>query len=241
VNWNRNAERMRPVVFAAAILFLCVPAYKASCQRKAPPPRARFAQQRPANRQQRQLRGQQPYSDGFRQAPAYSGGNPARPGLNQGYQAPARSGYPGVNPPGHLADWLNQHRNLSAQDQERLLRNSPAFNRLDPETQQRLVQRLHNLNQMPEAQKDRRIARAEMLERMSPQEQMQVRQAGRRLQALPPDRQIMVKRAFQDLRSVPYDQRDTVLNSARYQNQFSPDERDILGNLLRAEPYEAPH
>ena len=54
------------------------------------------------------------------------------------------------------------------------------------------------------------------------------------------DRQAVVKRAFQDLRSVPLDQRDTVLNSARYQSQFSPDERGILGNLLRAEPYEPP-
>ena len=102
------------------------------------------------------------------------------------------------------------------------------------------MQQLHQLNQMPEAQRDRRLARSEMLERMSPQEQMQVRQAGRSFMALPPDRQVMVKRAFQDLSSVPLDQRDTVLNSARYQNQFSPDERGILGNLLRAEPYEPP-
>ena len=79
-----------------------------------------------------------------------------------------------------------------------------------------------------------------MLERMSPQEQMQVRQAGRRLHGAAARSPDMVKRAFQDLRSVPPDQRGTVLNSARYQSQFSPDERDILGNLLRAEPYEPP-
>ncbi len=148
--------------------------------------------------------------------------------------------FPRPAPPGHIADWLYQHRNLPVQEQERLLRNDPSFNRLPPATQQRLIQQLSQVNQLPEEQRERRLARAEMLERMSPQEQVQVRQAGSRFMALPPDRQAMVKSAFQDLRSVPLDQHAIVLNSARYQNQFSPNERDILYNLLRAEPYEPP-
>ena len=176
------------------------------------------------------------YNGAQRQAPAYPayGGRPGTPAPN--YTRPAypnanRPGnmyqnmYPGAAPPGHLGDWLNRHQGLPAQDQERLLRNDPSFNRLPPATQQRLVQQLHQLNQLPEDQRERRLARSEMLEHMSPQDQMQVRQAGRGFMALPPDRQAVVKRAFQDLRSVPLDQRATVLNSARYQSQFSPDER----------------
>src|SRR5579863_3746364 len=190
----------------------------------------------------------------YQQAPQYNGAQrqpqPAfggRPDLpSTTYNRPAypyqnRPGvYPGAAPPGHLGDWLNRHQGLPVQDQERLLRSDPNFNRLPPETQQRLVQQLHQLDTLPEAQRERRRARSEMLERMSPQEQMQVRQAGRSYLALPRDRQAMVKRAFQDLRSVPLDQRATVLNSARYQNQFSAQERDMLNNLLRAEPYEPP-
>jgi len=55
---------------------------------------------------------------------------------------------------------------------------------------------------------------------------------------LPPDRQALMRNAFRDLRAVPLDQRQTVLNSSRYQGVFTPDERGILGDVLRAEPYQ---
>ena len=177
-------------------------------------------------------------------APRPSSGQTPRvqPGNEAGDRNPAGarpSGrYPGEDPAGHLANWLNQHQGLSPQQQERLLHNDPNFDHLPPATQQRLMQQLHRLNQMPEAQRERRLARGAMIERMPPEEQMQVRQAGRRYMALPADRQAQVKSAFRTLRSVPLDQRDTVLNSARYRSLFSPDERGILSNLLRAEPYE---
>ena len=38
--------------------------------------------------------------------------------------------YPATNyaPPGHLESWLNQNRNVPAQDKEKMLRSDPAFN-----------------------------------------------------------------------------------------------------------------
>jgi hypothetical protein len=143
-------------------------------------------------------------------------------------------------PPGHLGDWLNQHRNLPVQDQERLLRNSPSFDRLPPDQQQRLVQQLHHLNEMPEPERQRRLAWGEAIERMSPQDRANLNNASRQFADLPPGRKAVVKQAFQDLRTVPVDQRQTVLNSARYQNNFSPQERDILNNFLKVEPYQQP-
>jgi Protein of unknown function (DUF3106) len=145
---------------------------------------------------------------------------------------------PGSTPPGHLGAWLNEHRGLPPQEQERMLRGDPSFNRLPPGDQQRLLQQLHQVNQMPEQERDRRLARNEMLERLSPQDRMQANLAMRSWAALPPGRQGMMKRAFQDLRAVPVEQRQTVLNSARYQGAFSPQERGILSDLLRAEPYQ---
>ena len=185
------------------------------------------------------------FQGGYGAAPAerpYANSGVARPGTQFARPAPEYQGQrpeavrPNMGPPGHLGDWLNQHRNLPPQDQERLLRNSPSFNRLPAQTQQRLTQQLHQLNQMPEEQRQRRLARSEMLERLSPQEQAQVRGANQQYRTLPPGRQAMVKQAFQDLRTVPPDQRQTVLNSARYQNNFSPQEREILNNFLRVEP-----
>ncbi len=169
---------------------------------------------------------------------------PAMPGSAYQGQGYARPAYPGVGgtyaPPGHLGAWLNAHRGVSAQDQERMLRNDPSFNRLPSEQQQRLMQQLNRVDQMPEAQRERRLARAENLERLSPQQRAQVQDAGRRFTTLPPDRRALVGNAFRDLRAVPPDQRETVLNSARYQNTFSPEERGILSNWLSVEPYQPP-
>jgi hypothetical protein len=124
------------------------------------------------------------------------------------------------------------------QEQERMLRGDPSFNRLSPGDQQRLVQQLRQVDQMPEEQRQRRLARAEALEHMSPQDRARINLSGRRWASLPPDRQSLMKHAFQDLRSVPMDQRQTVLNSARYQGVFTPEERGILSDVLRVEPYE---
>jgi phage-related protein len=137
-----------------------------------------------------------------------------------------------------LGDWLNQHRNLPVQEQERMLRGDPSFRRLPPADQQRVVRQLHQVNQMPEEQRQRRLARADMIERLSPQDRMRINLSARRWVELPPGRQALMKNAFRDLRAVPTDQRQTVLNSARYQGVFSPEERGILSDMLRVEPYQ---
>ena len=263
---NSNAERMRPIALGAAVLLLCLSSLPVLGQRNHPAyhpaPRERFAarqqdrrQARQQARQQRregQLQGRPQAGEPQRQAPAYRPAAPATPAYpNTNYGgAGSRPAYPGANrpaynypgyaPPGHLQSWLNQHRGLPLQDQERLLRNDPAFTRQAPAEQQREIQQLHSVDQMPEPQRERRLARNEMLERLSPQDRMNLNQASRQFATLPPDRRQIMKRAFQDLRSVPLDQRQTVLNSARYQGQFSPQERDILSNFLRVEPYEPP-
>lgn len=186
------------------------------------------------------------------QAPVYPG--TARPGVgypNAGYPAARYPGYPGAYagvrpgylspraaPPGHLGDWLNRHQGLPLQDQERLLRNDPSFNRLPPANQQRLLNQLHSVDQMPEQQRERTLSRNEAIERMSPQDRMRLNQSAQRLAVMAPDRKALVRRAFQDLRAVPLDQRQTVLNSARYQGVFSPEERGVLSDFLRVEPYE---
>lgn len=167
---------------------------------------------------------------------------PAMPGSVYQGQAYGRPAYPGVGgvyaPPGHLGAWLNAHRGIPAQDQERMLRNDPSFSRLPQGQQQRLMQQFNRVDQMPEAQRERRLARAENLERLSPQQRTQVQESARRWTTLPADRQTAMKSAFRDLRNVPPDQRSTVLNSARYQNAFSPEERGILSNMLSVEPYQ---
>jgi len=171
----------------------------------------------------------QPYQSPRPVSPNTQTVRPALPGFQP------RSTNPGAS---HLGSWLNQHSNLPEQGQQQLLRNDPSFKNLPQSDQQRLMRQLQQVNKMPEQERQRRLDRAERIERMSPQERMQLNQSTRQLSTLPSDRQSMVRRAFRDLRGVPPDQRQTVLNSQRYQGQFSPEERGILGNLLRAEPYQ---
>lgn len=179
----------------------------------------------------------------YQQQPIQPGRPPAGYG-QPGAPRPAYNGTPysmrATPQQGHLPQWMAQHQNLPVNQQERLLRSEPGFNRLNPTEQQRAVQQLHQMNQMPEPQRERRLARAENIERLSPADRMRVNQSAQQLRGLAPDRQTMVRRAFRDLRGVPVDQRDTMINSARYGSAFSPEERGILSNLLRVEPYEAP-
>ena len=84
----------------------------------------------------------------------------------------------GLAPQGHLEDWLNQHRNVPVQDQERMLSNDPSFRRLPSSDQQRLTQQLQQVNRLPEGQRERRLERNEMLERLSPQDRMNLNRSG---------------------------------------------------------------
>ena len=261
---EHNAVGTIRAALAAGILVLCVSPVSARGQHaSAPAPRggAQTAHpqitRRPPNRPLNQNRyiiqqsprrlqgnGMQRSAPGYA-APALRPGNPGNVIVRPGYAASPNAGlnrpaytYPGAAPPGHLGDWLNQHRGLPVQEQERMLRNDPSFYRLPPADQQRLIQQLHQVNQLPEDQRERRLARAEALEHMSSQDRMNLNLSGRRLAALPPDCQALVSHAFRDLRSVPPEQRQMVLNSARYQGVFSPEERGILSDFLRVEPYE---
>jgi hypothetical protein len=245
----------RRALLLAALALVCAPALLARSEHPSPPPRRATRSAAPAPRapQSRPNQNANPYRPGpGNQAPSYQGRpvypqngnsypNTLRPG--QPYGAPlgaqARPYYnPNSAPPGHLGDWLNQHRGQPVEQQERTLRSDPNFNRLPAGDQQRLLQQLHRVNQMPEDERQRRLGRAEMLEHLSPQQRMQVNDSFRRMAVLPPERQAMITNAFRDLRAVPPEQRPMVLNSSRYQNQFSPDERGMLSDMLRVEPYE---
>jgi len=172
---------MRDAAMAAAVLVLCLPAGLASGQRQnAPPPRAaapRYAA--PQTRQQERQQFRQQYRQQLRQAPQGQYRQAPAQGRDQYGQAPQyqgrpqgntfqrpQAGYPansggqrpaytspGEAPRGHLEDWLNQHRNVPVQDQERMLSNDPSFRHLAPADQQRLTQQLRQVDRMPEQQR----------------------------------------------------------------------------------------
>ncbi len=135
---------------------------------------------------------------------------------------------------------MQQHNNLTPQQQQRALQGEPGFRQLPPQTQQQMMDRLNRLNSMPEQQRERVISRNEDMERMTPQQRGDVRGAMSQLSGLPQDRRRLVARSFRDLRNMPVQDRNALLNSPQYRQQFTDEERGTLGNLLAVSPLLPP-
>ncbi len=140
----------------------------------------------------------------------------------------------------HLAEWMNQHGNLSPAQQQQALENEPGFRELPAQTQQNMRNRLAQLNAMPPQQREKVLNRNEAMERLTPEQRGQVRGAMEQLGALPPDQRRFVARSFRELRDLPPNQRQATLNSPRYAGQMTDAQRSTLNNLLRIEPMLPP-
>jgi ATP-dependent exoDNAse (exonuclease V) alpha subunit len=171
----------------------------------------------------------QPHHNAEAQAPAAQaqhrfGANPA---ANQ----------PGRGPKGeHLAEWMNQHRELSPGQQQQALEKEPGFNQLPAQTQQRMRDRLAQLNAMSPEQRQRVLKNNEHMETLSPDQRGQVRGAMQQLGALPPDQRRAVARSFRELRDLPADQRSAAMSRL----PLNDAQRSTLGNLIRVEPLLPP-
>jgi hypothetical protein len=140
----------------------------------------------------------------------------------------------------HLAQWMNQHRNLSPQQQQQALGHEPGFQQLPAQTQQHMRNRLSELNAMPPERRERILAYNERMEHLSLPERAEVRGSLQQLGALPPDQRSEVARTFRQLRALPPEQRGAVLNSPQYQ-YMNPAQRSALNNLLQVEPLLPPN
>lgn len=146
---------------------------------------------------------------------------------------------PGINHQGgspHLQQWMESHRNLTPEQQQKALGREPGFRDLPPETQQRMRDRLTQLNNMSPERRQRLLEHNEAIARLAPEQRQQFRNAMDQFKSLPTDRRREVARAFRELRQAPESQRQSLMNSGRY-SQFSEQERNALSNLLSVEPY----
>jgi hypothetical protein len=159
----------------------------------------------------------------------------------QGRVGPVQRRPNSVGPHGeHLAEWMDQHRNLSPAQQQQALDREPGFRDLPQATQQRFHERLAQLNAMPPQERERLLAHNEAMEHLSPDQRADVRGALQQLGSLPLDRRRMVARTFRQLRELPPEQRIPTLNSDRFRGVFTDGERATLYDLLRIEPMLPP-
>ena len=156
-----------------------------------------------------------------------------------GQHQPRAASRPGPEPRRnreHLAQWMQQHSNLSLADQQRALGNEPGFRGLPPQTQQQMRNRLVQLNNMPPERRRRLLERIEDMERLTLPQRQQVRGAMHQLGELPPDRRRMVAQAFRNLRYMPPSQQQALLHSENFRGRFSPQEQSALSHLLAVGP-----
>ena len=135
----------------------------------------------------------------------------------------------------HLPEWMNQHRDLTLEQQQQALEREPGFRELPSPTQQRMRERLSQLNAMSPQERERIVDRTEVMERLSPQQRTEVRGAMQQLGSLPPNQRQMVARSFRELRQLPPNQRMAAINSERYR-WMNDQQRTTLTNLIQVAP-----
>lgn len=139
----------------------------------------------------------------------------------------------------HLAEWMNQHRNLTPEQQQQALSREPGFNQLPQATQDRMRNQLARLNAMPPEQRQRILNYNEHMERLPLAQRAEVRGALQQLGALPQDQRRQVAQAWRNLRDLPGNQQAAALNSPQYQS-MNPTQRATLNNLLHVSPLLPP-
>lgn len=134
---------------------------------------------------------------------------------------------------GHAGDWLRRYKDVPPEDQERVLQNDPAFQKLPPARQQLLLRRLQRFSSLPPDKQLRMLNRQDTFEHLTPEQQKRALQVFGQMRQLPPDRRRLVHKAIDDLRGMPPDQREQIINSDRFKGMFSDHERDVMRDATR--------
>lgn len=136
----------------------------------------------------------------------------------------------------HRGEWLRKNKDLPPQEQEKALRNDPAFKQLPPERQERLVERLRDFNSRPPEQRQRILDRMEAFEHLPQSQRQQVRSLYGQMRELPDDRRVAVRQAVRQLSGMSPAERERMLNSPQFQRRFSPQEQNLVRGLAQLEP-----
>jgi DNA-directed RNA polymerase subunit F len=134
---------------------------------------------------------------------------------------------------------MNQHRNLTPEQQQQALQHESGFSQLPQQTQDRMRNRLAQLNAMDPQRRERILTYNERMEHLSVGERTEVRNSLSQLGSLPPEQRRQVAESFRQLRALPPEQRGAALNSPQYQ-YMNPSQRSALNNLLHVEPLLPP-
>jgi hypothetical protein len=140
------------------------------------------------------------------------------------------------HPAQRLGEWLELHKNLPLDQQEKALENDPNFKKMAPNRQNALRDRLRKFNSLTPDQRDLAIKRMNFWASLTKEQHEQVRDANQKLQTLPPDRRVALHKALRHLRRMDPQHRQQVMESDRFKTLFSDQEQGILKELAVINP-----
>jgi Protein of unknown function (DUF3106) len=140
------------------------------------------------------------------------------------------------HPVQRLGEWLESHKSLPLDQQEKALEKDPNFKKMPPARQNALRDRLRKFNSLTPDQRDLAIKRMNFWASLSKEQHEQVRDANQKLQTLPPDRRVALHKALRHLRRMDVQQRQQVMQSDRFKSLFSDQEQGILKELAAINP-----
>lgn len=142
------------------------------------------------------------------------------------------------HPPQRMGDWLQSHKNLPLDQQEKALEKDPNFRKLPPDRQSALRERLRKFNSLPPEQRDLTLKRMNFWASLTREQRQQLRDANQKLQGLPEDRRVAIHKALRHLRQMDPRQRQQAMESDRFKSSFSDQEQGILKQLASINPPE---
>jgi hypothetical protein len=142
------------------------------------------------------------------------------------------------HPPQRMGEWLQSHKNLPLDQQEKALEKDPNFKKLPPDRQAALRDRLRKFNSLPPEQRDLALKRMNFWASLTREQRQQLRDANQKLQGLPEDRRVAVHKALRHLRQMAPHERQQVMDSDRFKATFSDQEQGILKDLASINPPE---
>lgn len=167
--------------------------------------------------------------------------------LPAGSQQPANGGTPVPHPQiaqknaaqnsiNKLGGWLNAHKDLPLDQQEKVLQGDPSFKRLAPQRQAELLARLRWFNGLTPDQKVKALHNMQYWENLTQDQRKQIREAHQHMETLPAERKVMVRKELRNLRRMPSDKRQEEFASDQFRSMFSDQEQVILKNLAEINP-----
>jgi CRISPR/Cas system-associated endoribonuclease Cas2 len=147
---------------------------------------------------------------------------------------------PAAGPTRKMGEWLQNHKDLPPDQQQKLLENDPAFKKLSPQRQAELRDRLKKFNSLTPQQRERAMQRMAFMAKLTPEQRQKLRDANQQLQGLPQERRVMVHTALRHLRQMDPQQQQQTLQSDHFRSTFSDQEQKIIGELTVINPPESP-